>query len=326
MHTSFNGSAASQPDLNDPRYIPVVKSYMALLDDILAQKHAINTHMISLSTLKKWAASHINVDEINTAEGPLDELRNAIALALQELALTVWTKHNGKTDHMIYWDLARQIKGLTPETLQTINNNHGMLEAEIASKPGFRIAPYLIAAAGLLIVYVMGTSGQRERARQKQFGSPNGLVKDAPQSFTTIDGANAGKKDAQKTLRPGEDDGASLIKIINTLDKAAKFTLTPLDGTKPRIAFIEPKTEMVLHYVTPGVYTIQTIASTSMESLRNSTADRWVSVSDMKAAPDTLPVLETKKEFTRTTIWLESNANRQLVYQLHQEWEKKTKK
>lgn len=322
MDTNFNSPAAPQPDLNDPQYIPVVKSYVALLDEIIAQKNAINTHAISLSTLKKWAASRINVDAINTAEGPLDELRNSIALALQELALTVWTKHNGKTDHMIYWDLARQIQGVTPETMQTINNNHGMLEEVIASKPKFQFGPYLIFGAIVLVIYLLIMN--KEEKKPMQFGTPQGLVEDAPQSFTTVDAADAGKKDAEKTTNLGEDDGASLIKIINTLDKAAKFELKPLDGKKPRVVFIEPKAEMTLHYIRPGAYTIKTIAGSSVSSLRNSD-EGWGSMDYEKAAPDTLPVLETKTEFTRTTIWLESNANSKLVYQLHQEWGKKKK-
>jgi hypothetical protein len=326
MNTSFNDFQASQPDLSDAQEMQVVKTYVALLDEIIAQKNAINTHAISLSTLKKWAANHINVAAINAAEGPLDELRNAIALALQELALTVWSKHNGKNDHMIYLGLAREIKGLTPETLEALSNNHGMLEDAKASKPPLGIAAVVLAGVIVVIVYLFASN--TDKNKQYEFSNPTGVVNDAPQSFTTIEDpkTKSGASATQVAVVPGEGDNSSLIKVINTMDKHAKFVLLTTAGKPVGSCYIEPKGESVMRSVKTGLYTFR-IATGNPAGLRSYTGEtQWKGTQFEDSSADSLFVLESNTQFTRTTLWLEANPFKGVVYQLHQEMSEKKKK
>ncbi|WP_148230585.1 hypothetical protein [Chitinophaga pinensis] len=324
MNTNFNGSGTSQPDVNDPKYLPVIKSFVELLDEIIAQKNAINTHAISLSTLKKWSEKRIDLNMINQTEGPLDELRNSIALALQELALTVFNKHNGKNDHVIYAQLARQIEGLTPETLQLLENNQGMLDDVKASKPPLPIAAYVIIAVVLVGIYLAATKSNRQEEK-----APNPELSDMPKSFTTVDGASVNTTgmaaETEKTDIANTVERTPMVKVINNMDKLAKIVIVGVEGHPVYSVFIEPKSQKVVRDMKFGAYTFR-VATGSREALLSfSGKTRWQGTSFEDQPADTVVALETKKEFSRTTIWLEEHPTKGVVYNILEEMSPKPK-
>jgi|GEM_PF-5109470 len=324
MNTNFNGPGTSQPDLNDPKYLPVIKSFVTLLDEIIAQKNAINTHAISLSTLKKWAETRIDINMINRTEGPLDELRNSIAVALQELALTVFNKHNSKNDHVIYAQLARQIEGLTPETLQLLENNQGMLDDVKASKPPLPIAAYVVIAVVLAGIYLAATKNTRQEE------TPKPVSNDMPKSFTTVDGASVS---TSGRLAPIDETSAEdpvertpMVKVINKMDKLAKMVMVGVEGHPVYTLLIEPKTQRVVRDMKFGMYTFR-VATGSREALLSFAGGkaRWEGTKYEDQPADTVVALETKKEFSRTTIWLEEHPTKGVVYNILEEMSPKPK-
>lgn len=323
MNTNSNGPDASQPDVNDPKYLPVIKSFVELLDEIIARKNAINTHAISLSTLKKWAEKRIDLNMINQTEGPLDELRNSIAIALQELALTVFNKHNSKNDHVIYAQLARQIEGLTPETLQLLEDNQGMLDDVKASKPPLPIAAYVIIAVVLVGIYLAATKNTRQEETPKQ------VLYDMPKSFTTVDGSSVKttgtSTETEKTDIENTVERTPMVKVINKMDKLAKMVMVGTEGHPVYTVFVEPKSEKVIRDMKFGMYTFR-VATGSREALLSFTGStRWQGTSFEDQPADTVVALETKKAFSRTTIWLEEHPTKGVVYNVLEEMSPKPK-
>lgn len=159
--------------VDQEKYGPVIEEYELLLNGIRSQIAAINTHAISLATLRNWIESRVNIEAINQLPDDLRLIRNQIALALNDLAVAVWNKHTSKKDCWTYIEMAESIVAVQPDTQRIIVNTKSKLEELMqGSSENSSVGPWVIGIIVTIILFAFISSRTRHSSRSYNYYQP----------------------------------------------------------------------------------------------------------------------------------------------------------
>ncbi|MVT12538.1 hypothetical protein [Chitinophaga tropicalis] len=168
---ALNKMMAQQVD--QEKYGPVIEEYELLLNGIRSQIAAINTHAISLATLRNWVESRVNIEAINQLPDDLRMIRNQIALALNDLAVAVWNKHTSKKDCWSYIEMAESIVAVQPDTQRIIVNTKSKLEELMqGSSENSSVGPWVIGIIIAIFIFAFLSSRTRHSSSSYDYYQP----------------------------------------------------------------------------------------------------------------------------------------------------------
>lgn len=222
----------------EDKYAAEIEEYSRLLRDIRANVTAINTHAISLYTLKTWAGENINIETINQLPEVLSEIRDQLAIALNDLAIVTWNKHTSKSDCLHYLSLAESIAAVKPSTQRLIADTRKKLEELMHTKPEESSAGYVVGAILFVLILFAFFAVKNKR-------SSNHYRNEIANSYPPATFSNA------------EYGNPALVTVHNSFKEDVVVILQPvLSSKKAVIIYATAKKETSGANVAPSLYTI----------------------------------------------------------------------